>query len=182
MFTKNNTLFTSSQFGKEYNTVNISELVKKISILTLSLPYARNPQYFAFLRDLEVKDVVDYPAYRITFENNTGKLFTVECDGDAMMFNASRKYRKNFETGDYDTYYEYVPVKNYNETNKSTFVTYDWLGYHCKIVKIEQFNYTGPMYHFTTKKTDNAIVSGIPMYCKSEQIETETDNERDGDE
>ena len=176
MLTENNYVIISNSYGKEYQQLPITQLNKKTSILTLSLPTGLNPMYFAFMRDFEVVDVVDHPIVRWKLVNNRGDEYVIEGDEDTMVFNNKLEWTYNDNTERKVPQYHFDSLGKRNNDNCWYFTTFDWLGYHCKITSVERDLYTGKMYRIVSKKTDNVIISGVPVESHSIESDDEYDD------
>jgi hypothetical protein len=176
MLTENNYVIISNSYGKEYQKLPITQISKKTSILTLSLPSGLNPMYFAFMRDFEVEEVVDHPIVRWTLENNRGEQYVIEGDDETLVYNNKLEWTYNNNTERKVPVYRFDSLGKRNDDNMWYFTTFDWMGLYCKIIKVERDLYTGKMYKITSKKTDNVIVSGIPVESHSSEVDDEDDD------
>jgi hypothetical protein len=187
MYTKNNTVLVNNAREMNCDSIPLTELTKRTSVLTLPLPSGLNPNYFAFLRSLDVVQVENEPIVRITLINNQNNRYVIECtDGLSKKEESPSKIYKHTWKHDYKSISEIIE----SPYTIDRFITLDWKGLPCKIEKVERDLYTGPLFNIITKKTDNILLSGIPVWAKDETApedgttedesveETEEENDR----
>ncbi len=152
MFTNNNTILVDQPLDilpkkkqTEFNEIPIERLHKKMSTLSVLLPYGKNP-FFAYIKRINIIDVVDVPVVKLTFENTQGKIYNVECEESSTSIFA--KYNKFINVGE-------ILKKNIY------FAGQDILGFPIKLTKFERNNYTGKLYDIITRRVNNCSIGNV---------------------
>lgn len=154
MFTANNYLLVKSEkYGEEYKKVFFKDLKQTDSVIAAQLPECTTT-FPVEIDEIEKSDAKNQLVYKLHIVNPQGAKYVVEVPSTTM--EAFCRFSKFKQITNIITWYQ-------------NFALVDWLGYPCKIERVEETLYDGKLYNMKVKDTNNFIVSGIIFRSKGEE-------------